>query len=126
MSNEPPETFYQIGRQYHLQKQYARAYEAFKKAAAANHPAATRALGSYSYHGMAVPKDTRNAMDLWERAIGLGDGPARALLGRHFIHGSSGWFLGGITRPLQVLRGIQLIFSGILDVWIWQQTSWEE
>lgn len=120
------ESAYRLAKQYYLQEQYARAYKAFEEAAAADHPAALRVLGGAYLRGGLVKKDVERGTELLERAIALGDGLARAVLGRFLIHGNSGRFLGGISRPRQVLQGLRLIFSGMVDVWIWKKTTWDD
>ena len=125
--SDSAESKFHLGKQYYLEKQHARAYKAFEEAAAADHPAALRVLGEFFYlRGFVVPKDVKHATELLERAVALGDGYARAFLGRLLIHGASGRFLGGISRPRQVLRGLRLIFSTMVDVWVWKKTTWDD
>jgi TPR repeat protein len=110
-----PQSTYRRGKEYYDAKQYARAFEAFQEAAAAGCAAATTRLGFMYRYGIAVQKDISRATEFFERGIAQGHPHAKGLLGNLLIHGTSGYFLGGIAHPRQVMRGIGLIISGIRD-----------
>ena len=124
-NSESPQTTYRAGKQFYDQKQYARAYEAFSEAAALDYPAALRKLGYMYRYGLLVPRDVIRAREFWERAVAKGDGYATGFLGQLLLHGTSRRF-GGFAHPLQALRGLRLIASGILDTIFWQKLTWED
>ena len=124
---ESAESSYRRGREFYGAKQYARAFEAFTEAAAEGHPAALRRLAVMYRYGIVVPKDIDRAIEFLEKAVERGDGYAKGFLGQILMHGTSGYFLGGISRPSGVLRGLRLIGSGLCDTLLSRKsTSWED
>jgi tetratricopeptide (TPR) repeat protein len=89
VAKEPNEVrlVYQLGRAYDANKDFAKALEFFRRAAAANFALAEVNLGSLYFNGQGVARDYKEAAK-WDRlAADQGLAPAQANLGLMYIHG---------------------------------------
>jgi TPR repeat protein len=106
---------YMLAKVYLRMGQYARAYDALAASASKKYAPAQFLLSDMYIKGLAVQKNVERAIELLEEAAAQDHVYAKGRLAQLYLHGSSGKFLGGLSKPGRFFKGLRLWSTALRD-----------